>query len=179
MEAGRAELHVVTINHDGGGGSNVKDLHLEGFNVFVGGRDLIMDGAVTLGIMVRLIGRNATGKTTFLRHLAMHAIDSIRQVLHVEQEVAGDDTSALQCVVKTDIERTQLLEEEDRLLAQQRELELEKEVGKSNGEIDKDAIGLRLQMPMEKFLIDVFFLLVLVFVCIFVKSEEYSYDFSK
>ncbi|XP_062024302.1 ABC transporter F family member 3-like [Rosa rugosa] len=109
----------------------------------------------------------------------MHDIDSIRQVLHVEQEVAGDDTSALQCVVKTDIERTQLLEEEDRLLAQQRELELEKETRKSNGEIDKDAIGLRLQMPVEKFLIDVFFLLVLVFVCIFVKSEEYSYDFRK
>lgn len=69
-----------------------------------------------------LVGRNGTGKTTFLRHLAMHAIDGIPnscQILHVEQEVAGDDTSALQCVVNTDIERSQLLEEETRLLAQQ------------------------------------------------------------
>lgn len=52
----------------------------------------------------------------------MHAIDGIPnscQILHVEQEVAGDDTSALQCVVNTDIERSQLLEEETRLLAQQ------------------------------------------------------------
>ena len=52
----------------------------------------------------------------------MHAIDGIPnscQILHVEQEVAGDDTSALQCVVNTDIERSQLLEEEVRLLAQQ------------------------------------------------------------
>ncbi|KAM5571239.1 ABC transporter F family member 3 [Rosa sericea] len=150
MEAARAGMPVVTVNHDGGVGANVKDLHLEGFNVSVGGRDLIVDGAVTLsfGRHYGLIGRNGTGKTTFLRHLAMHAIDGIPnscQILHVEQEVAGDDTSALQCVVNTDIERSQLLEEEARLLAQQRELELEEEAGKSNGEIDKDAIGLRLQ----------------------------------
>ncbi|KAK9926366.1 hypothetical protein M0R45_023600 [Rubus argutus] len=150
MEAARAGMPVVTVNHDGGGGSNVKDLHLEGFNVSVGGRDLIVDGAVTLsfGRHYGLVGRNGTGKTTFLRHLAMHAIDGIPnscQILHVEQEVAGDDTSALQCVVNTDIERSQLLEEEARLLAQQRELELEEGTEKSNGEIDKDAIGRRLQ----------------------------------
>lgn len=69
-----------------------------------------------------LVGRNGTGKTTFLRHLAMHAIDGIpknRQILHVEQEVVGDDTIALQCVLNSDIERTQLLEEEAFLLAQQ------------------------------------------------------------
>lgn len=69
-----------------------------------------------------LIGRNGTGKTTLLRHMAMHAIDGIPknlQILHVEQEVAGDNTTALQCVLNTDIERTQLLEEEARLVAQQ------------------------------------------------------------
>lgn len=52
----------------------------------------------------------------------MHAIDGIPsncQILHVEQEVVGDDISALQCVLNTDIERTQLLQEEARLLAQQ------------------------------------------------------------
>ena len=69
-----------------------------------------------------LIGRNGTGKTTFLRYMAMHAIDGIPkncQILHVEQEVVGDDTSALQCVLNSDIERTQLLGEEARLLALQ------------------------------------------------------------
>lgn len=52
----------------------------------------------------------------------MHAIDGIPkncQILHVEQEVVGDDTSALQCVLNSDIERTQLLGEEARLLALQ------------------------------------------------------------
>ncbi|KAF2313493.1 hypothetical protein GH714_011250 [Hevea brasiliensis] len=99
-----------------------------------------------------LVGRNGTGKTTFLRHMAMHAIDGIPancQILHVEQEVVGDDTSALQCVLNTDIERTQLLQEEARLLAQQRELEFEGEngdlKGDHNGAIDKDGIAPRLE----------------------------------
>lgn len=51
--------------------------------------------------------------------MAMHAIDGIPkncQILHVEQEVVGDDTSVLQCILNTDMERTQLLEEEGRLL---------------------------------------------------------------
>lgn len=71
---------------------------------------------------VGLVGRNGTGKTTFLRHMALHAIDGIPnncQILHVEQEVVGDDTTALQCVLNSDVERTQLLEEEASLLAQQ------------------------------------------------------------
>lgn len=52
----------------------------------------------------------------------MHAIDGIPkncQILHVEQEVAGDDTSAVQCVLNADIERTHLLGEETRLIALQ------------------------------------------------------------
>lgn len=71
---------------------------------------------------IGLIGRNGTGKTTFLRHLALHAIDGIPrncQILHVEQEVVGDNISALQCVLNTDIERVKLLQEEAHLLAKQ------------------------------------------------------------
>ena len=49
----------------------------------------------------------------------MHAIEGIPkncQILHVEQEVVGDDTSALQCVLNSDVERAHLLGEEARLL---------------------------------------------------------------
>ncbi|CBI34548.3 hypothetical protein VitviT2T_001851 [Vitis vinifera] len=154
MEAAKAGMPVVCVNHDNSSGPAIKDIHLENFNISIGGRDLIVDGSVTLsyGRHYGLVGRNGTGKTTFLRYMAMHAIDGIPkncQILHVEQEVVGDDISALQCVLNTDIERTQLLEEEAHLLAQQRELEFEGATGKSqgelNGDIDKDVVGKRLE----------------------------------
>lgn len=48
MEAARAGMPVVAVTHDNSGGSVVRDIHMENFNVSVGGRDLIVDGAVTL-----------------------------------------------------------------------------------------------------------------------------------
>ncbi|KMT12421.1 hypothetical protein BVRB_5g103530 [Beta vulgaris subsp. vulgaris] len=155
MEAVRAGMPVVCVDHgQDTGGPSIRDIHLDGFSVSVGGRELIVDGSVTLsfGRHFGLIGRNGTGKTTFLRHLALKAIDGIPkncQILHVEQEVVGDDTTALQCVLNSDMERTQLLEEEARLLALQKEFELEgsdeKNNGQLNGDVDKDAIVQRLQ----------------------------------
>jgi ATP-binding cassette subfamily F protein 3 len=74
-------------------------------------------------VLTGLVGRNGTGKTTLLKHMAAHAIDGIPkncQILHVEQEVAGDDTTVIQCVLSSDIERTALLEEEARLVEQVR-----------------------------------------------------------
>lgn len=154
MEAAKAGMPVVCVNHDQVEGATVKDIHMENFNVSVGGRDLIVDGSVTLsfGRHYGLVGRNGTGKTTFLRYMAMHAIEGIPrncQILHVEQEVVGDNTSVLQCVLNTDIERTQLLEEEARLLDLQREVDFEGEAEKSNGELnggmDKNSVAQRLE----------------------------------
>lgn len=48
MEAVRAGMPVVCVRHESGGGPNVKDIHMENFNISVGGRDLIVDGSVTL-----------------------------------------------------------------------------------------------------------------------------------
>ena len=48
MEAARAGMPVACVRHDGSGGSAVKDIHMENFNISVGGRDLIVDGSVTL-----------------------------------------------------------------------------------------------------------------------------------
>lgn len=51
--------------------------------------------------------------------MALHAIDGIPkncQILHVEQEVVGDGTTALQCVLNADVERVQLLQEEAHLV---------------------------------------------------------------
>ena len=43
------------------------------------------------------------------------AIPSHISVLHVEQEVTGDDTTALESVLESDTVRTQLLKEEKEL----------------------------------------------------------------
>lgn len=48
MEAVRAGMPVVCVNHDNSGGPAFRDIHLENFNVSVGGRDLIVDGSITL-----------------------------------------------------------------------------------------------------------------------------------
>ncbi|KAG9441060.1 hypothetical protein H6P81_016914 [Aristolochia fimbriata] len=149
MEAVKAGMPVVCVNHDNSGEGTVKDIHMENFNISVGGRELIEDGSLTLsfGRHYGLVGRNGTGKTTLLRHMAMHAIDGIPnncQILHVEQEVVGDDTTALQCVLNSDLERAQLLEEEARLLALQRDIEFDDPDAKHDG-VDKDLISQKLQ----------------------------------
>ncbi|KAK6144981.1 hypothetical protein DH2020_021801 [Rehmannia glutinosa] len=162
MEAVKAGMPAVIVNHDNSDGPAVRDLHMENFTISVGGRDLIVDGCVTLshGRHYGLVGRNGTGKTTFLRYMALHAIEGIPkncQILHVEQEVAGDDTSALQCVLNSDAERTQLLDEESRLIALQVKHPTSSskkrtgprwEPGKSNEElngVDKTSVSHRLE----------------------------------
>lgn len=59
------------------------------------------------------VGRNGTGKTTLLRALAAHQIKGIpstMQILHVEQEVAGDERCVLDAVLACDAERSALLQ---------------------------------------------------------------------
>lgn len=49
VEEVKAGMPLVCVNHDGqGDGPTVKDIRMENFNISVGGRDLIVDGSVTL-----------------------------------------------------------------------------------------------------------------------------------
>ena len=61
-----------------------------------------------------LIGRNGVGKSTLLRSMAMREvpIPAHITILMVEQEVLGDDTLAIDSVLKADVWRDKLLLEE-------------------------------------------------------------------
>jgi len=99
--------------------SPTRDIHLKDFDVSVAGETLIKDASITLtyGRHYGLVGRNGAGKTTFLRRISSGelSIPPDVQVLHVEQEVIGDDTTALNSVLQSDLERDTLVREEKRL----------------------------------------------------------------
>lgn len=66
-----------------------------------------------------LVGRNGLGKTTLLKMMSARGlrIPSHISILHVEQEVVGDDTLALQSVLECDTVRESLVCEERELTA--------------------------------------------------------------
>lgn len=77
---------------------------------------------LSFGRRYGLIGRNGVGKTTLLKHIAAKAFPGIPknlQILHIEQEIAGTDVSALDTVLKTDFERESLVTEEKMLLQEE------------------------------------------------------------
>ncbi|XP_011633645.1 ATP-binding cassette sub-family F member 3 isoform X2 [Pogonomyrmex barbatus] len=102
-----------------GGVNKTQDIRIENFDVAYGDRVLLHNADLTLAFGRRygLIGRNGLGKTTLLRMISSKQlrIPSHVRVLHVEQEVAGDDTSALESVLECDQERSELLSQEAKL----------------------------------------------------------------
>lgn len=74
---------------------------------------------LSFGRRYGLVGRNGLGKTTLLRMISERQlqIPSHITVLHVEQEVVGDDTTAVDSVLECDTERTRLLTREKEVMA--------------------------------------------------------------
>ncbi|XP_008068889.1 ATP-binding cassette sub-family F member 3 isoform X1 [Carlito syrichta] len=98
------------------------DVRIENFDVSFGDRVLLAGADVNLawGRRYGLVGRNGLGKTTLLKMLATRSlrVPAHISLLHVEQEVAGDDTPALQSVLESDSVREGLLLRERELSAQ-------------------------------------------------------------
>lgn len=97
------------------------DVRIENFDVSFGERVLLTGADMNLaaGRRYGLVGRNGLGKTTLLKMMASRSlrVPSHISILHVEQEVAGDDTGALQSVLECDTVRENLLKEEKELNA--------------------------------------------------------------
>ncbi|EJD55360.1 hypothetical protein AURDEDRAFT_179121 [Auricularia subglabra TFB-10046 SS5] len=106
-----------------------KDIHLPSIDINFGSNRILAGASLTLahGRRYGLIGRNGVGKSTFLRAIAMRevAIPAHISILFVEQEIVGDETTALDSVLKADVWRDHLLREEAELNAKLNQLETE------------------------------------------------------
>ncbi|KAJ4795004.1 ATP-binding cassette sub-family F member 1 [Rhynchospora pubera] len=91
---------------------NVKDIVVENFSVSARGKELFKNASVKIshGKRYGLVGPNGKGKSTLLKLLAWRKVPVPRNidVLLVEQEIVGDDRSALQAVVSADEELMKL-----------------------------------------------------------------------
>ncbi|KAL2786209.1 P-loop containing nucleoside triphosphate hydrolase protein [Aspergillus keveii] len=120
-----------------------KDIKLDGIDITIGGNRILTDAAFTLayGRRYGLVGQNGIGKSTLLRALSRRevAIPSHISILHVEQEIRGDDTPAIQAVLDADVWRKRLLADQDKITKQLAAIESERS---SMADTSKDAARL-------------------------------------
>ena len=117
-------LPEVQVSHDVEG-SYSKNIKVDSFLLEIGGKVLLEDAQLNLstGHRYGLIGKNGIGKTTLLYAIARKEIEGMNedpQILMIEQEIHGNDKTALDIVLETDGERKQLLEEEQMILADEK-----------------------------------------------------------
>lgn len=95
--------------------ANVKDITVDNFSVSARGKELLKNAAVKIshGKRYGLVGPNGKGKSTLLKLLAWRKIPVPKNidVLLVEQEVVGDDKTALEAVVSANEELVKIRRE--------------------------------------------------------------------
>ncbi|CCE78239.1 Piso0_000857 [Millerozyma farinosa CBS 7064] len=105
-----------------------KDIKIDSFDLYVGdGQRILSDASLTLayGRRYGLVGQNGIGKSTLLKALSRRELNIPKHItiLHVEQEIRGDDTPALQSVLDADVWRKSLLQEESKINERIKEIE--------------------------------------------------------
>ncbi|XP_076889186.1 ABC transporter F family member 4-like, partial [Bidens hawaiensis] len=103
-------------------GANLKDITLESFSVSASSKELLKNASLKIshGKRYGLVGPNGKGKSTLLKLLAWRKLPVPKNidVLLVEQEIAGDDRTALEAVVSANVELVNLRQEVATLLDQ-------------------------------------------------------------
>lgn len=109
-------MAVNPLQLGAGAGGKTKDIKIDNADVSIGGQRILQDTTLTLayGHRYGLVGHNGVGKSTLLRALSRRElpIPTHISILHVEQEITGDDTPALQAVLDADVWRKVLLKEQ-------------------------------------------------------------------
>eukprot|EP01133_Synstelium_polycarpum_P016936 gene16936-20144_t len=124
---GRNPPDHVHLKSGSGARSKIgNDIKIDNYSMSVPGKILLQNASLTLayGQKYGFVGRNGIGKSTLVKKISERdeiVIAPHLRVLYVEQEVTGDDNTPLQCVLKADVEREWLIEEEKVLVALERE----------------------------------------------------------
>jgi ATP-binding cassette subfamily F protein 3 len=100
--------------------SGSKDIKIENFDIQFAGNVILENANLTLayGRRYGLVGKNGIGKSTLLRAISSGEliVNPGMRILHVEQELVGDELSAIASVLKADTVREGLLKEEKDLI---------------------------------------------------------------
>ncbi|KAJ8122397.1 hypothetical protein ONZ43_g1397 [Nemania bipapillata] len=114
----------------GGGVAKTKDIKIENADVSIGGTRILTDTDLTLayGHRYGLVGNNGVGKSTLLRALSRRElpIPTHISILHVEQEITGDDTPALQAVLDADVWRKVLMRDQSEITKRLAQIEAQR-----------------------------------------------------
>lgn len=136
-------MAVNPLQLGAGAGGKSKDIKIDNTDVSIGGLRILQDTTLTLsyGHRYGLVGHNGVGKSTLLRALARREvpIPPHISILHVEQEITGDDTPALQAVLDADVWRKVLIKEQGELVQKLADIESQR---KSLADTSADAARL-------------------------------------
>ncbi|KAI9248899.1 P-loop containing nucleoside triphosphate hydrolase protein [Phascolomyces articulosus] len=131
----------------------VKDIKVDNFDISFAGRRILTDASLTLAFGRRygVVGKNGIGKSTLLRAIARREINVPHHVsvLYVEQEVIGDDTPAIEMVLRADVWREHLLEKERDLSSRINQIETEQEEEGLEEEEKKTLVAQKDQLEVE------------------------------
>lgn len=121
-EALKDDANAFDVSFEGQGSEatlSATDVVVHKLTVRVKGKVLLEDTSLSIsaGRRYGLVGPNGMGKSTLLRLMAQRQIPvpEYIDVLLVEQEVVGDDRTALRAVIEADVEVTELQREEKEL----------------------------------------------------------------